>query len=185
MGYSGVVRFGELRIGGLSGIWKPGDYRRGYTERVPYAGSDVKSAYHVREYDVWKLRQLTEPLDIFVSHDWPRGVARHGDTGPLFRAKPHLRDEVLDGSLGSQPNAELLAHLAPDYWFRRVLIRAHRKLAHPALTRASARIRPQRAPALQVPGAGAARRRARGRHALPGAGQVPAAPRLPAGEWQP
>jgi lariat debranching enzyme len=140
MGYSGVVRFGELRIGGLSGIWKPGDYRRGYTERVPYAGSDVKSAYHVREYDVWKLRQLTEPLDIFVSHDWPRGVARHGDTGPLFRAKPHLRDEVLDGSLGSQPNAELLAYLAPDYWFRRVLILAHRKLAHPALTRVSPRV---------------------------------------------
>ena len=110
---------GDLRLGGLSGIWKGGDYRRGYTERPPYGGSDVKTAYHVREFDVWKLRQLRQPLDVFLSHDWPRGVAAHGNAGALFRAKPFLKAEVLDGSLGSQPNAELLAQLQPDYWFRR------------------------------------------------------------------
>jgi lariat debranching enzyme len=128
MGYSGVVRFGELRVAGLSGIWKPGDYRRGYSERPPYSASDVKSAYHCREYDVWKLRQVAEPLDVFVSHDWPRGVAAHGDMAQLMRSKPFLKAELQDGSLGSQPAAELLAQLQPDYWFS-----AHLHCKFPAL----------------------------------------------------
>ena len=128
LGYSGVVRFGTLRVGGLSGIWKPGDYRRGYYERPPYSPSDVKSAYHCREFDVWKLRQVAEPLDVFVSHDWPRGVATHGDMGALMRSKPFLKAELQDGSLGSQPAAELLAQLQPDYWFS-----AHLHCKFPAL----------------------------------------------------
>ena len=130
LGYSGVINFGDLRIGGLSGIWKPGDFRRGYASaRPPFRSlGDVKSAYHVREYEVWKLSQVSGPLDVFVSHDWPRGVAQHGDSAALFRAKPFLKAEVLDGSLGSQPNAELLKRLAPDYWFS-----AHLHVKFPAL----------------------------------------------------
>ena len=128
MGYSGVVRFGDLRVAGLSGIWKPGDYRRGYSERPPYSAADVKSAYHCREFDVWKLRQLQEPLDVFVSHDWPRGVAAHGDMAQLMRSKPFLQAELQDGSLGSQPAAELLAQLQPDFWFS-----AHLHCKFPAL----------------------------------------------------
>ena len=83
MGYSGVVRFGGLRIGGLSGIYKEHDYVKGHFERPPFDRSEVRSAYHVRRYEVAKLlslacaqeQQASSPqLDIFVSHDWPRGV---------------------------------------------------------------------------------------------------------------
>jgi lariat debranching enzyme len=118
MGFSGVIRFGGVRIGGLSGIYNARDYRSGYHERPPYTnGAEVKTIYHVREYEVFKLRQLREPLDIFLSHDWPRGIARHGDTQDLLRRKAFLREEVENNSLGSPPGEELLHLLKPEYWF--------------------------------------------------------------------
>ena len=113
MGHSGVVRFGDLRIGGLSGIFKSGDYRCGHHERPPYKGGDVKSAYHVREFDVFKLRHLQEPVDVFLSHDWPRGIAHYGDKHALFRKKQFLKAEIEDNSLGSPPAEELLHRIKP------------------------------------------------------------------------
>ena len=84
LGHSGVVRFGNLRVGGLSGIFKGNDYRRGHYERPPYKrGGEVKSAYHVRQFDVDKLRSVREPIDVFLSHDWPRGGRRAASR--LFR----------------------------------------------------------------------------------------------------
>jgi hypothetical protein len=56
-------------------------------------------------------------IDIFLSHDWPSGIAHHGDVPQLLRAKAFLREEIHDGSLGSPAAAELLATLQPDYWF--------------------------------------------------------------------
>ena len=118
LGLSGCVRFGDLRVAGLSGIYKSGDYCRPYSGCPPYrTPGALKGAYHVRELDVWKLSQLRERVDVFISHDWPQGVAVHGDMGALMRAKPFLRDELQDGSLGSRPGAQLLELLAPDYWF--------------------------------------------------------------------
>jgi lariat debranching enzyme len=52
-----------------------------------------------RRTQVFRLRQLqregTSPrLDVFLSHDWPRGIARAGNAAQLCRAKPFLRAEV-------------------------------------------------------------------------------------------
>lgn len=112
-----MINFGDLRVGGLSGIFKGGDYRKGHFERPPYAGHEVKTAYHVREFDVNKLKHVREPLDVFLSHDWPRGIAMHGDTDALIRKKKFLADEVRSNSLGSPPAEELLHALRPRYWF--------------------------------------------------------------------
>ena len=117
LGHSGVVNFGDLRVGGLSGIYKSNDYRRGQHERPPYRNNEVKSAYHVREFDVKKLESVTEPLDVFLSHDWPRNIARHGDVDGLVRKKPFLKSEIEDSSLGSPPSEDLLRKLQPTYWF--------------------------------------------------------------------
>ena len=47
---------------------------------------------------VFRLRQLREEgtprLDVFLSHDWPRGIAGAGNAAQLCRAKPFLRAEV-------------------------------------------------------------------------------------------
>lgn len=104
-----------IRIAGLSGIYKSHDYPRGHWERVPFDAGSVKSAYHVREYDVLKLKQVRTlfarpgsgglmrgqlrrrkggEVDLFMSHDWPVTITRHGDERRLLQQKPFFRDEV-------------------------------------------------------------------------------------------
>lgn len=66
----------------------------GHYERPPYDENTIRSAYHVREYDVCKLMQVEEPIDIFLSHDWPVRITDHGDCEALLRRKPFFREEV-------------------------------------------------------------------------------------------
>ena len=114
-----MVNFRGLRIGGLSGIFKGHDFPKGHFERPPYDRGTMRSVYHVREYDQWKLNQLRElqvrrakvqralpqPLDVFMTHDWPRGITRYGDEAALLRKKGFFRQEVETNTLGSSPGA--------------------------------------------------------------------------------
>ncbi|KAM9347361.1 lariat debranching enzyme [Symphorus nematophorus] len=117
LGYAGVIRYKGIRIGGLSGIFKSRDYRRGHHEFPPYNPETLRSVYHIRNVDVFKLKQIQMPIDIFMSHDWPRGIYHYGSTGELLRKKKFLRQEVESNTLGSPAAEELLAHLQPTYWF--------------------------------------------------------------------
>ena len=54
----------------------------------------MRSAYHVRDLEVHRLLRLRRPLDVFLSHDWPQGIARHGDLSRLLQRKGFLRREV-------------------------------------------------------------------------------------------
>ncbi|RMZ57531.1 hypothetical protein APUTEX25_001731 [Auxenochlorella protothecoides] len=117
LGAAGVVGFGGLRIAGLSGTYAAHHYPLGHFERPPYNNSSMRSAYHVRSLEVHRLARLATAPDIMLSHDWPQGIARHGDLDALLRRKSFLRSEITDNSLGSPPAAELLHHLRPAYWF--------------------------------------------------------------------
>ncbi|GBE60712.1 Ser Thr phosphatase family protein [Babesia ovata] len=117
MGHSGVVNVNGIRIAGLSGIYDHRDYTRGFFEAQPYDESTKRSAYHVREYDVKKLHLIEEPIDIFLSHDWPRGIEHYGDTASLMRRKPYLRPDIQKRKLGNPYTWELLTKLKPRYWF--------------------------------------------------------------------
>ncbi|XP_076602624.1 lariat debranching enzyme [Chaetodon auriga] len=117
LGYAGVVRYKGIRIGGLSGIFKSRDYRRGHHEFPPYNPDTLRSVYHIRNVEVFKLKQIQMPIDIFMSHDWPRGIYYYGSTGELLRKKKFLRQEIESNTLGSPAAEELLAHLQPSYWF--------------------------------------------------------------------
>lgn len=136
LGFGGVVNFGGLRIGGLSGIFNERHVRQGHHEHAPFDNDAQRSVYHVREYDVWRLMQMRQdaaaaepapgtgaappaaaPFDIFLSHDWPRNIAHHGNTNELIRRKKFLASEIADGSLGSPPAETLLHALRPRYWF--------------------------------------------------------------------
>ena len=116
-GAANVLRFGPLRIAGMSGIWKGIDYRQPHHERIPFRQDDIKSFYHVREIDVRKLLQIREPVDIGLSHDWPRAIERHGDAEQLYRMKPHFRRESMEGTLGNTAAEYVLNRLRPRYWF--------------------------------------------------------------------
>lgn len=117
MGYAGVVNVNGLRIGGISGIFKHFDFQKGHYECPPYSEDTKRSVYHVRQFDVWRMKHLSGNMDICISHDWPRGIYHHGDTRELVRAKPFFAAEIESNSLGSRANEELLNYLKPSYWF--------------------------------------------------------------------
>ncbi|XP_047456719.1 lariat debranching enzyme [Mugil cephalus] len=141
LGYAGVIRYKGIRIGGLSGIFKSHDYRKGHHEFPPYNPETLRSVYHIRNIEVFKLKQIQMPIDIFMSHDWPRGIYYYGSTGELLRKKKFLRQEVESNTLGSPAAEELLAHLQPSYWFSAHL---HVKFAaimqHPPKANAAPRV---------------------------------------------
>jgi lariat debranching enzyme len=56
LGFAGVVRFGGLRIAGVSGIFHSQHYRRGHYERPPYSEDTMRSVYHLREVEVSENR---------------------------------------------------------------------------------------------------------------------------------
>jgi lariat debranching enzyme len=116
-GYAGVINVAGVRIGGLSGIYKARDFNRGHYEHPPYSDDTKRSVYHVRNVDVFRLKQLKQHVDIFLSHDWPRRVYRYGNCEWLLKKKPFFRDEVASDSLGSPAAEDLLFHLKPTYWF--------------------------------------------------------------------
>ncbi|KAF9917525.1 lariat debranching enzyme [Linnemannia zychae] len=117
LGYGGVINVGGLRIGGMSGIYKPYDYRKGHYEMIPLSESHKKSVYHIRHYDVYKMLQIKEPMDIFLSHDWPLGIERYGDTARLIKKKSFFREEIERNELGSKAFESVLAKLKPRFWF--------------------------------------------------------------------
>lgn len=117
MGYAGVVQFNGVRIAGISGIYKAHDYFKGHYECPPYNEKTIRSVYHQRQLEVFRLSQLTPDLDICLSHDWPRGVTDYGNKNQLLRFKPFFRDDINNGVLGSEPCKVLLQTLRPKYWF--------------------------------------------------------------------
>ncbi|KAK9457291.1 DBR1-domain-containing protein [Dipodascopsis uninucleata] len=128
MGASNVINIKGVRIGGLSGIYSSYDYFKGHFERLPYSESTKRSIYHIRQYDVFKLYQLTGKVDVMLSHDWPAGIEHFGDLQSLLRRKKHFKSDIENKSLGSPPAWTLLKHLRPKYWFS-----AHLHVHYPAI----------------------------------------------------
>lgn len=97
LGSAGVVNFGGLRIAGLSGIYKGHDYRKGFFEKQPLNQNDQRSIYHLRKFNVMRMEMIQSPVDIFLSHDWPQGIAKHGNLSELLKWKSFLKKEVFIG----------------------------------------------------------------------------------------
>ena len=113
-----------LRIAGLSGIYKSHDFQLGRFEAPPYSKSELRSVYHTRHFEMERLRAVASladyvqnPIDIMISHDWPRGIEQHGNVNKLIQQKPFFKQEIQSNSLGSPANETLLHALRPKYWF--------------------------------------------------------------------
>jgi lariat debranching enzyme len=61
LGFAGVVKFGGLRIGGVSGIYKDHHYNMGYYEKHPLNEDDCRSIYHTRRFNIYRLSQVSLP----------------------------------------------------------------------------------------------------------------------------
>ena len=117
LGAANVLRYGPLRIAGMSGIWKGYDYRKPHFERLPYNDDDIRSIFHVRELDVRKLLQIRTQVDLGLSHDWPKQVEYSGDYEKLFKIKKDFRHDSEHGMLGNTAARYVLDRLRPPYWF--------------------------------------------------------------------
>ncbi len=119
LGHTGVVNFKGLRIAGGSGIFKMHDYwKTREKETLPYTESSIRSAYHIRHFEIYKLYQLANShVDIFLSHDWPSDITNYGDVENLLRWKKHFKQDIERGQLGSPASQKLLHTLRPSYWF--------------------------------------------------------------------
>ncbi|KAI9292799.1 hypothetical protein K502DRAFT_64743 [Neoconidiobolus thromboides FSU 785] len=117
LGKAGSVVFNGLRISGLSGIYKEGDYFKGHYERPPYNPTSLRSVYHTREYEVTKLSFLNQRPDIMLSHDWPNNIEKYGNHQLLCKLKPFFKQDIFQNQLGSPASEYLLHHLKPQYWF--------------------------------------------------------------------
>ena len=123
LGEAGCVEVGGLTIAGISGIYKSHDFTLGRFETMPYNGSTVRSVYHTRCYDTFRLHLLSRSHgiekrpDIILSHDWPNTIEQNGDVCWLMQKKPFFREEIGSSSLGSPPLMDLLHALKPTYWF--------------------------------------------------------------------
>ena len=102
-----------MTIGGLSGIYKPYNFCKKRYECPPYNDDTKRSVYHIRHIERTMLKSMPSgSIDVMISHDWPRGITKYGNTDEL---KFHLKEQGLD--LGSPPSMEILQTLVPAYWF--------------------------------------------------------------------
>ena len=76
------------------------------------------------------MKLLQQPLDIFLSHDWPRGIEQYGDVSALLRKKSFLREEIATNTFGNPATTDLVTLLKPKYWFA-----AHMHVKFPALVK--------------------------------------------------
>ena len=77
----------------------------------------MRSAYHVRNLEVFRMKQVAKPIDIVVTHDWPRGIYYHGNYEQLIRRKSFFQSEIEDNTLGNPVYEDLLLEMRPAYWF--------------------------------------------------------------------
>lgn len=123
-----VIRYGPYRIAGLSGIYQHFDYFKPRNERLPYTRNEIKQIYHVRESDVARLLHISTPLDICLSHDWPRRVEWFGDYKRLFAARRDWLKGIKIDRFGSAPAEQIMAVTRPRWWFS-----GHMHLSHEAV----------------------------------------------------
>lgn len=127
LGYTNVLRYGGLRIAGISGIHNSNSPATecGHFENPPYNEPTKRSVYHIRKFEAFKLLQLGDPepsatqevIDIFLSHDWPMNIHVYGDVQELLSNKPHFHREIHDNKLGNPMLMPILQHLRPRFWF--------------------------------------------------------------------
>ena len=117
LGRSGLINVKGIRIGGISGIFNKFDYFRGNFEKdEDDIKGDKKTIFHLREFDVVKMSHVKNKIDIFMTHDWPTNLVSDEDKADVFKKKPHFKNDILEGTLGSFPGEFLLKYLKPSFF---------------------------------------------------------------------
>lgn len=117
LGYSNVININGLRIAGVSGIHNNSNWKKGHYEVYPFDFGQMKSSFHTRQYEIMKLSLLKDPIDIFISHDWPNIIGDLSDFRVLTKVKPYFKKDIQNHCLGSPQLTFLMDNLQPRFWF--------------------------------------------------------------------
>jgi len=127
MGYSNVIRYNGLRIGGLSGmndklfdhLYKTDIVKAGYFERLPFDQRDRRSVCYTRYLDVYRMLQVKNGVDIMFTFDWPLDVL--GDKQSTIQCQRKLPFAFQNGDLfndlGNEMYKNVLDQVMPKHWF--------------------------------------------------------------------
>jgi lariat debranching enzyme len=74
-------------IAGISGIYNRHHYDLGHFKYSPYNEDTKRSAYHIQSLEVFRLSQISNKIDLMMSHDWPNNVCFFGDLETLLEEK--------------------------------------------------------------------------------------------------
>ena len=117
LGRSGLINVKGIRIGGVSGIYNKYDYFRGNFEKnEAEIKGDKKTIFHLREFEIAKMSHIKNKIDILMTHDWPTNLVSDEDKDYVFKKKPHFKNDIIEGTLGSFPGEFLLKFLQPKYF---------------------------------------------------------------------
>ena len=117
LGRSGLINVKGLRIGGVSGIYNKYDYFRGNFEKnEAEIKGDKKTIFHLREFEIVKMSHIKNKIDILMTHDWPTNLVSNEDRENVFKKKPHFKNDIIEGTLGSFPGEFMLKYLKPKYF---------------------------------------------------------------------
>ncbi|KAI3386309.1 hypothetical protein SNEBB_010095 [Seison nebaliae] len=120
LGYAGCVRYGPLRINGVSGIFKKYNFHKSRSEFPTFNEEQKRSFYHYKRLDLFRLEHLPirhDIIDIILSHDWPSNMWKYGNYEQLFRHRSDFEDQAHRNELGCPALGNLLISRKPDYWF--------------------------------------------------------------------
>ncbi|CAD8043441.1 unnamed protein product [Paramecium primaurelia] len=106
-----------FKLGGNSGIFNNHDFNNPKLESFPFTQDQLHSVYHIKQFDLYKLNLYEGDINIFLSHDWPLSIEKHGNINDLIRKKKHFEADILDGKFGSISHQYLLNKLQPNFWF--------------------------------------------------------------------
>lgn len=121
-------------------------FNAGHFETPPYTEDTLRSVYHMRELEVFRMAHLVQsdhPVDVFLSHDWPAGIWDFGNRERLLKVKPYFREDMQSGKLGNPPLMHLLHSIKPSYWFAAHLhVKFAATVVHPPDFDATAQLQP-------------------------------------------
>ncbi|ODQ82554.1 hypothetical protein BABINDRAFT_29256, partial [Babjeviella inositovora NRRL Y-12698] len=118
MGYTNVVWYRGVRIGGISGIFNEHNFMADRDISQRFSPRELRSVYHVRRSDFLAMLLLRNSvLDVMLSHDWPQGIEHFGNLRALLRTKPYFKKDIETGKLGNPALRALMEELRPKFWF--------------------------------------------------------------------
>lgn len=116
-GRASSLKFGDLSITSISGLYKPEDYFKCVYEKYPIRdSSDIHTVYHLRAFSDFQILGL-KSTDIMVSHDWPSTIPMNYGGTYLERRRRDLIKSDKEGTFGLLKGMDIIRKLKPSSWF--------------------------------------------------------------------